>query len=557
MNLNIINSLKKTENKQFTEFLNTLHYTYFLNINNESLSINIDDSEWIDEAFEKIEEVIQNLYHSKSNNPFIGVPYYDRGHCTNTGDPAFFQLTFSSDMWRKNIKYHTILSALYTITSILSADRSMTIYELANKDEGRGFFQKLFKPNSTPNKNDPSNLGNRISSQIETLKGKFSCDEYNTFIGDDSEDLSKRTICGFHSDIIWRLAQCRIYNNKGDIGEEVDDTKKAYGNNLFISLHKKFESPNQIITTEGMRIKDFAQMIKLIDKIQTILYDFDFENSDIYQRVDYLLYLYKLERFYNLSATRTLFEAIYDHNQRFTNSEDKLNGDSILTSFLEIFKLPNVFSREIFIKYLFESYENNLNDNFFDDDIVNNNIGILFIDASAVKEINKRHTWERLVQYFCKYFNNLVFPLVEGLFIALIINNFDFASEKNAKKCLVDLAEYLDQHFDDLLNPQYTTEGNIICCTRFKSNPIVPESFATREIGLSMFTDSSLFKKTQMAFYDEIFNFLLLNQSNIIHPDPDYKKIISRDSIKIRATDKSMQHKKLATFYVNEAINRK
>ena len=253
--------------------------------------------------------------------------------------------------------------------------------------------------------------------------------------------------------------------------------------------------------------------------------------------------------------TRTLFEAIYYHNEKYTDAEDKINGDSILSSLLGIFKLPNVFSREIFVKYLFESFENNLNENFFDKDMENNNVGAAFTDTT-IRGINRRHSWERLAQYYCRYFNNLVFPLTEGLFMASIIRNFDLSSTESANKCLYDLANYLDLHLDSILNPTFSGE-RIICYTKYGPNKITPDNFKVKKIGMSMFTDSSTFNKKKVNYYNDILSYLMLNQSNIIHLDPNYKRTISRDAINIWPIENAISHKKLSSFYINEAINRK
>lgn len=553
----VLDNIETTENIEFSEFLNTLHYTFLLDIDIDWLCVDASYPEWIDAFFCKIEDSIQNIYHSKNSNSFLGIPRYDKGICTNTGDASFFQLIYSGEMWRDNIKYHAVLSSLYSIESFLSAKENITGYELANKYEDRGFLQNWFEPKPKSNNIDSSNRGNGICSQIDTLKKWFSSEEFNEFIGSKAKVSSHRHVRKLHSDIIWRLTQCRVCN-KGCAkdGKDLSDNEKTYGNNLFIGLHKKIESPDQAIYVNKEKITNFIQIIGLIDQVQDLLYSFDFDASNIYQRVDHLLYLYKLERFYNFSVTRTLFEAIYYHDEKYVDAEDKINGDSILSSLLGIFKLPNVFSREVFIKYLFESFENNFNENFFDNDMENRNVGMAFADTT-IKDINKRHAWERLVQYFCRYFNNLVFPLTEGLFMASIMRNYDLTSTESTNKCLYDLTCYLNTHFDLILNPTYHSNENIICRTKFRPDPKIPESFKIRELGLSKFTNSSTFDKKRVDYYNDILSYLMLNQSNIVHLDPSYKKTLSRDSINIRSTENALQHKKLSSFYINEAICRK
>lgn len=555
MDLSIFKTLENIENNEFIEFLNTLHYTFLLDIDKDWLCTDVSSSEWVDTLLLRIEDSIQNLYHSKGFNNFLGVPSYDKGICTNTGDASFFQLIYSSEMWSDNIKYHAVLSSLYNIESFLCAGKNITGYELANKYESKGFLRRRFESQKAINTDDPSNLGNRICSQIDTLKSHLSSEEINDLIG-SKYGSSYRRIRELHSDIVWRLIQCRVYNIDRAKADEELSNKKAYGNNLFMGLHKKYKSPDQAVYVNKEKLTNFIQMIDLIDQVQDLLYRFDFNASNIYQRVDYLLYLYKLERFYNLSLTRTLFEAIYYHDEKYLDAENKINGDSILSSLLGVFQLPNVFSREIFVKYLFESFENNFNANFFDNDMENRNVGMAFADTT-VKDINKRYAWERLVQYFCRYFNNLVFPLTEGLFMASIMRNFDFTSDESQDKCLHDLTNYLNTNFDLILNPTYHSDGNIICRTKFRTDPKIPENFKIRELGLSKFTDSSTFDKKKVNYYNDIFSFLMLHQSNIIHLDSRYKKTISRDAINIWPAENALSHKKLSSFYINEAISRK
>ena len=556
MNLNVFTSLNNTENTELIEFLNTLYYTFLLDLNKDWLTEDISGFDWIDSLFSKIEDVTQNLYHSKSINAFFGVPNYINGLCTNTGDASFFQLMYSGEIWRDSIKYHAVLSTLYSIENFLSANKNISGYEIANKYEGRGFLQNWFEPKTESNTIDPSNRGNQICSQIDTLKNHLTPEEIKDLIGPKNDDSNHRYVSSLNSDIIWRLIQCRVYNSDSTkVGKDSSDNAKSYGTNLFIGLHKKFKSDDPINVNKE-RIDDFSKEILLIDKVQDLLYRFDINASNKYQRVDFLIYLYKLERFYNLSVTRTLFEAIYYHNEKYADTEDKINGDSILSSLLGIFKLPNVFSREIFVKYLFESFENNFNENFFDRDMENNNVGAAFADTT-IRDINRRHSWERLVQYFCRYFNNLVFPITEGLFTASIIQNFDLTSTESANKCLYDLTCYLNAHFDFILNPAYYSDGNVICRTRFGPDTKIPKDYKVREIGLSKFTDSSTFDKKKVNYYNDILSYLMLNQSNIVHLDPNYKRTISRDSINIWPTKNAIFHKRLSSFYINEAINRK
>lgn len=557
MDLSVFKVLDNIENTEFIEFLNTLHYTFLLDIDKDWFCIDVSAPEWIDTLFSKIEDSIQNLYHSKSTNYFLGAPSYDdNGNCTNTGDSSFFQLIHNIDeMWRDNIKYHVVVSALYTLESSLSANEYITGYELANKYEGRGFLQRLFGSEMAANTDDPSNRGNMICSQIDTLKNRFSSEEIIDFIGYGNDDSIHRRVRELHSDIVWKLTQCRVYNKANKkTDEEVYD--KKYSSNMFITLHKKLSNPDKIVYANQVGIKDFVQTIELIDKVQDRLYDFDFIHSDKYQRADHIIYLYKLERFYNLSATRTLFEAIYHHNEKFKNAEDKIDGYSTTKVLLDILKLPNVFSREIFIKYLFESFENSFVENFFDNDMDSSNtFGRITADSSSVRQVNRRHTWERLTRCFCNYFNNLVFPMIEGLFVASIMLSFDFKSPDSLKSCLEDLADYLDDHFDQILNPKYRggVDSNIICRNKFSPKPDIPNNFQSRDIGLSMFTDSSTFDKKKLSDYRKTLNFLLSDQSNIIHLDSNYRKTISRNSINIWPTERGLYHKQLSDFYIKEA----
>lgn len=587
MNLKVFNSLKKIENKELNEFLNILHYTFLLDSDrilmgttdafvNEAEDKKQKDREIsVEDMLKKTLEIIKPFFASGGVN-YMGLSVSQDG--PSRGNQDFCGLQFSDEIWKNSVMYHCAIAALFNIEAVLFEWKTDTVYNLCNYVKGQGLLDTIFNRRCNQNKNegnDYSNTANLFGSRVGTLYENFTDNERKILLHSYREDkdnkTKKRTLPLLYEDIVYRLVE-----QGGAYDTEEPDTNKK---NLINMFHKIYAEGLKGRVFNGQRIKDYDQFFGMImSEVQSELYKFDYKAADNFQKADYIIYLYKLESFYNLSSVKTLFDAIYRHNYEIDKSggDKRLNGEHIVNSLMPLLDIPAVFSRDIIIRYVFESFYNRFDSNYFEERNRSNNTVVSFIDSQP-DLINRVDEWLILLQKFCRYFNNLVFPLAEGVFMSMLIQNFDFESEskdgnteisigrgnkttvalsKDTYRCLELLANFIGENFDKILQPQ-SFSGRYV--TPFASK--ISMTSGGGELKNIIVDDMKYFSgessKEELRFYNEIINQILQMQGNLLHPNgKEEKKKIKIEDIRIKDEQNNLRHKQLATLLINEAIGR-
>lgn len=367
------------------------------------------------------------LHGGGSENKVVGYPFID---------------CMPSHFIEESVKNHCLVSALYTLEHSIFQGKSFTVRTLANRvtDMQGPLSLRKASPETMSESFDPINnhgkrvfdVGNRDTIQENALKKRIctmaACmtdSEKRLFFarkeGISGEyDLTHVNLMDY--DVLLALLDCR--------------PPKEYSRNVFnVSIHSmykgKFEKRGNLsryIQDTDLIFRHFGEMV-------------DADSPE--EKADYLLSVYKMERYYNFDITKSVIETIYQN--KFSSA---LLSNKKLCNLIASMAagLPNVFSRDIFIRRVFDCIMD-----------PNNEFAMERMTANELVGYNPeplpRHSpekmisdiWGRLALHFLEYFINWVFPLTEKIFMTLLIKAFalDAKNPETIISCIDQLVEYI------------------------------------------------------------------------------------------------------------------
>lgn len=417
MELSIFKDLSENSH-EIDETIQLLQYSLHLNIKNHtSIQPNIEA------IFHICHEICKPLLEPNFN--FFGND--DLGRTNKESRSKLFANYRDNDFWITAIKYHCVISSLFTIRNVILENNNISAYHLDGYAKGLGFqslkekgylqdnyFKKRITSKQTINDYSSSDCSN-FKTMFESFYNTLTPSEQNAM-----HYIKEKSLFSLeNSDYVYSIFKSR---------------------KPFIQLHKYFCNDSN-----NTPIGYFSSFFKEIAAFSNSYY----ANKEGRNVVDQILLAYRIERYYNLSLTTELCSRLL---KLFTEKKDnafKMPNTSILST---CFTLPNVFSRNLFLSYAFDSYDNAyLNENAFF--YRNKNAGPVSYTSLASLGIDRHLTWENLFKSFNLFFSRIVFPIYEKCFFILLKEAFGLQKvcPGNSEPVMNELNNYILTNSHDIL----------------------------------------------------------------------------------------------------------
>lgn len=344
------------------------------------------------------------------------------------------------------ILQHCVLSSYHAILSTLLADDKVTAYQIKNECAEKGLYALQIsntspigivgidatsdEPSSNSQKSSKaSDFSKIISSHIKALPGLTPLLLADTT---DPKDLKKSPLeyRTQFSELCYRIASIRasdwkfLQNNKIKKGlEEIQKAEK-----LTQQLFYKKILPSDRFTGETLRTN----------------------------AIDFLYHYYLAERTTNLNLFYSLLTNIYNIEQ---NTDFRLTQNNVLSILQCCKRLPNVFSRQYFIKYAFDQFQAKPESywDFWTNEQLERS-GIFLSSARGIPTGFQFPRWLKQYEWFCNYMSVFIIPVYEWCFITMLLTviekNYPDASHKDhLMKALSLLADYMREHIEEIVRP--------------------------------------------------------------------------------------------------------
>ena len=181
--------------------------------------------------------------------------------------------------------------------------------------------------------------------------------------------------------------------------------------------------------------------------------------------IDGLYFYYLMERFSNVRLTYSLLRQIQ-------NTEDKyhfhLSNEQILDILSLCYKLPNVFSRQYFIKYAFDAFEIQPQSyiDFWAQQSLDRN-SVIGYSMRGLPSGFQFPKWLEQYPVFINYMAEFVIPIYEWCFLNMLLDSVeakypDETHHNHLKLILQKLASYVNNNYRSILQPIKITKDQAL-----------------------------------------------------------------------------------------------
>ena len=478
MNLQIFDDISSTS-KEMENTRNLLYHT--LHLEYEEIIKNSDfinyyhmDTDnynaYIDYLFQQCDSICTPLFYKNSAFNFFGLTG------TNNRNP-YSDLSLDGDFWKSSIKYHCTISALHTLIHYLIKNVKVSAYKSNTYIKNQGIFYltnndffnfadlEFNKYNKRGMSNNASNNCSNFSRQFSELYKKLSENE--------------RIMFGYHDNLF-------------PLGESNFNYCLFENRKSFLHLREWYAEDSPISSSQSF--------FKELSNFYSSLY------KPVENNVDSLLLQYKVERYYNFSMTAKLMNLVIDA----TYSGKTYSIDSFPPQLLvSCFHLPNVFSRNIYLSYALNSYNNEVLDTSVFYQRLQNTGPVFHVGPSTTK-IERLLKWLNLYKRFSSFFSFVIFPIYERCFFLLLHDSLkDVLKKDNLTEVAIEvLSKYILLHFNEITN------GG--CDSKYTKNDLNGQVLSN----IAIPTGEYFYDRSHQIAADLFLKNILTMQNSIIHPKP-------------------------------------
>ncbi len=502
--------------KEIADFRSLLDDSLHFNYKVPDLTYDHNNTSYIDTIFGICDSICHYLFHIKGAYNFFGSPD------SSVPDIQYPDLCFSSDFWLSSIKYHCVVSSLYTFLYFLLKDMPISFYKLFIHAQGLGYFalieqRLLYKENNSL----------RFKPHVSSGNGVLSTPMYF------KDDLSnfRKTYSRFYDKLSKNEQAILGYNPKDhsfsclnlDLNYRLWEVRKE----LFHYRNPKIGCSKKSLI---ISYKEFLSHAKILREHLN-------ESSSVYYPniVDSIIFKYKVERYYNLSFTDCIVTMLLN----FSNQNDNCSIDSVPWEILSTcFYLPNVFSRETFFKFALHSFNNIcLEDSIFFKRY--QDTGPMSFLGNSTSNNTRLLTWLDLFRKYNIFFSHIIFPIYEKCFFILLKDSLtqDISHDDNAFlfKAIDILHNYISIH-SRAITGQDNKDPDI-------ANLLQTDGFQNSE---TFKIDPSDQKEAALLTQK-----MLIKQNNIIHPVPS--PLLNPDYLGF--TPGNIYHRQLMNLAIDSIMN--
>lgn len=456
------------------ESKNTLLYTLLLP---DIVIADGDENTWIEQAINGTFKACHRKFF-RNNYDFFG--FYE------SEDLELASIIYSNhypdgltslkgDFFSSTILSQCIMSSYDTVMHLILSDfKNITSYTLCNKIEYSS-YNELKRSNiisdkfthfcGKSRKDDASYRATLCKSKVNAHLKCLRNTKFQSFFPANISEMSL-----FQSDILYRI--------------------NDFHSKSFMELIKLYTGESKNAVTSATKIQDWNQTWGFY----TTLMQKPPENH-----VDHLYYSYRIEKIFNLNLASCM---IKNMNYLSTNGNIYLNGVNDLKTLSLISRLPNVFSRTIYLQFALDSAKNhaNLSKSFFDNlDDIN-----VQVSRRETREFNI-HEWNLYFEKFCNLFTKLIFPVFEWYFFLTLLETAEKRSKDTRSALLLlqkILYNYIENNHDLLLGKNGLNDSSL---SEQNKNKIFTSHFIQEE-RTNNDNSTEILRKLSHDFYNSIVN---------------------------------------------------
>lgn len=424
------------------EARNTLLYSLLIP---QIKPIEENQDKWMDCAINQCRTACSSAIFYNENYDFFGVtnddifPSYISSIFAKTLNEANFNfdgnnnlLSKANDFFQNTIIMHCIMSSYDTVIQLLSAESNITSYALINKIENKGYNELLNLDIIT------KDFKCSRSEGIETKTFSSKASGFSKKINTHCEILKQNNFVDtFYKNGILKASYSDLFYN-------LMDTDLRLLKNM-MSLYSDSDTYTEKYKDKNWKTsKDFYEFLLPIDWRNPE--ELSYSNSI----TDKLYLVYKTENFFGLELASCITQNINQLKEYGKLYPDGINEVKIIAL---MSRLPNVFSRNLYLQFAFEVLWGNIEKKgtFFKN--------ILRPESVATQEGTSTlniHDWLMEYQKFCVFFSDFVFPIYEWYFLLILL---DTVKQKGIQNPLITLQEllsdYIEKNHSQIIHEEY------------------------------------------------------------------------------------------------------
>lgn len=333
------------------------------------------------------------------------------------------------------ILQHCVISSYHALMTELMSNHTATSYQIVNKIKSTGLFH-LYKKGKLQMDASGINLNFKISGT-------------NSKHSSPASDFIRKTIS--HQKVFPELFDTLVLPDNGqNIRYNLQFANLSY--TLFNTSLSMFNTSTTQNCIEQMQeiTKQLAPSFNLHGIPDKIFHKYGGEP------VDGIYYYYLIERIFNLHLTYSLLKQITDLE---TNTNYKFSDNDTLKILSSCRKLPNVFSRQYFIKYAFDAFIDMPQSyiDFWHHQALERS-GIFGSSTRQLPQGFQFAKWLEQYWLFVNYMADFVIPVYEWCFLNMLLESIENAYPEKSHldhilQALDCLSSYINANYQSILQP--------------------------------------------------------------------------------------------------------
>lgn len=431
--------------------VNSIKYTLLLDYKVPEL---YEEKDFITRLMEACQQCCRGLFTDneyKIDYNFFGIPQLQ------AASPLSFLNSFPVHVDSKTPKnetgfhtmilHHCILSSYHAVITELLGDQQVTSYDIVNKIKNQGIYS-LYKSGSLCFSENGAAF-EQMAKNSGVKKSSLASD-FTRRTDSHANALSSIMDTSINKDSVKRNSAPRYQLQFSALSHYICN-KHASDFNFLNGKNKKRIATDTLLK----KIEDLTRKMEPQIKLFTMRPEDDFSSIGK-NPVDGLYHYYLAERIFNFNLFYSLLKNIKrierDKSYRLCQEETI----SILSCCKE---LPNIFSRQYFLKYAFDPFidkPHSYNDFWYSQDIEKS--GVMVGSARRIPPEFQFSRWIEQYRLFMNYMSQFVIPVYEWCFVNMLLDTIEKRyPDKGHFFHLIEakglLSTYMSDNYQEILRP--------------------------------------------------------------------------------------------------------
>lgn len=420
--------------------INSIRYTLLLDY--PSVPISSDTPNFIEELFLQCNKCCRGLF-SEGDNPVYFNFFGSQKSESSTPLKHFYHYIspYDNDPNYKPgipdlILQHCLFSSYHAILTELLGQTSVTSYQIVNKIKKDGIYalylngslqiseQGVVFKSKRPTQTAASSRATNFTEKVKTHKS-YLYELFSLLVDSKSQDRYKYFLQFSNlSSVLFRINPSTF---------DFTASKDEQAISFLMKAAKELEPP-----------------IKLNHLSESIFSNYGG------QPIDGLYFYYLMERISNVRLLYSLLQQIYETE---TTYQFHLSSESTLDILSTCSKLPNVFSRQYFVRYAFEAFKNvpeSYIDFWFQQSLERNSY--LGVSTRSIQPGFQFLKWLEQYPLFMNYLSEYIIPIYEWCFLNMLLESIEKtvpgeSHNVHLKIAFEKIASYVNKNYESILHP--------------------------------------------------------------------------------------------------------